>query len=271
FGSIQNTEVFKTNDVKNLSDADNYDLYVFDNVTPEVMPSKGSLLFIKPTSNKYFTVLEGGEIGEATAVQGELSTYLESTKFTLSKYGKVEMPYWGRGFLSVDESAIGFKGEFEGRQIAALTFDLHNSDLALKKEFPILMYELGEDLISTGMLYKSNFKAGEKIIAKGLNLDGELKVTYPNGDVEPIKSGDEIKEEKSLGLYKLNIEEVKELFSVNFPSEKESNTNSQVSGESESLSKVKGDLRRGIALEPFIILLAIGIVGFEWVMYKRGN
>ncbi|MGL5353146.1 MAG: vWA domain-containing protein, partial [Clostridium sp.] len=46
FGSIQNTEVFKTNDVKNLSDADNYDLYVFDNVTPEVMPTKGSLLFI---------------------------------------------------------------------------------------------------------------------------------------------------------------------------------------------------------------------------------
>ncbi|MBU3134821.1 BatA and WFA domain-containing protein [Clostridium gasigenes] len=271
FGSIQNTEVFKTNDVSNLSEGDNYDLYVFDNVKPEVMPSKGSILFINPTSNNFFKVLEGGEIGEATAVQGELSNYLESIKFTLSKYGKLEVPYWGRGFLSVDESAIGFKGEFEGRQIAALTFDLHNSDLALKKEFPILIYELGEDLISSGMLYKSNFRCGEKVVAKGRSLDEELKVTYPNGEVLAIKSGDEIKEEKNLGLYKLNLGEEKELFSVNFPSEKESNTNSEVAGETESLSKVKGDLKRGINIEPFIILLAMLIVGYEWVMYKRGN
>ena len=41
FGSIENTEVYKTNDVSNITDNDEYDLYVFDNKMPEVMPSKG--------------------------------------------------------------------------------------------------------------------------------------------------------------------------------------------------------------------------------------
>ena len=77
------------------------------------------------------------------------------------------------------------------------------------------------------MLYKSDFKCGEKVVAKGSSLDEELKVTYPNGEVLAIKSGDEIKEEKNLGLYKLNLGEEKEMFSVNFPSEKESNTNAK--------------------------------------------
>lgn len=271
FGSIQNTEVFKTNDVSNLTEADSYDLYVFDNVNPLVMPSKGSMLFINPTSNEYFKVLEGEEMGEAKAVPGEVSKYLEPMEFTLSSYGKIELPYWGREFLTVDENAIGFKGEFEGRQIAAMSFDLHNSDLALKKEFPILMYELGENLISKGMLYKSNFKAGEKVVAKGLTVDGMLKVTYPNGETLDIKSGDEIKEDENLGLYKLSLGEEKELFSVNFPAEIESNTSAESIGETESLSSVKGDLRRGVNLAPFLILLGMGIVAYEWIMYKRGN
>lgn len=271
FGSTPNTEVFKTNDVSNLTESDKYDLYIFDNVTPLIMPSSGSMLFINPTSNEFFRVLEGGEMGEAKAVNDEVSNYLESMEFTVSSYGKIEVPYFGREFLTVEENAIGFKGEFEGRQIAAMSFDLHNSDLALKKEFPILMYELGETLISKGMLYKSNFKAGEKVIAKGLTVDGELKVTYPNGEVLPIKSGDEIKEDENLGLYKLNLGEEKELFSVNFPSEKESNTNAESVGETESLSSVKGDLKRGINLAPFLILLVISVVAYEWIMYKRGN
>lgn len=272
FGSIPNTEVFKTNDVSNLTDSDKYDLYIFDNVNPVVMPKKGSILFINPISNEFFKVLEGGEIGEAKAVPGELSNYLESMEFTLSSYGKIEVPYFGKSFLTVDENSIGFKGEFEGRQIAALSFDLHNSDLTLKKEFPILMYELGENLISTGMLYKSNFKAGERVIAKGItSIDDELKVTYPKGDILSIKAGDEIKEEENLGLYKLTLGEEEELFSVNFPSEKESNTNSEGTYEIENLSKVKSDLKRGLNLSPFLILLSIVIVGYEWIMYKRGN
>lgn len=271
FSSIQNTEVYKTNSASNLTSADSYDLYVFDGVTPDIIPSKGSILFINPSSNEFFNVISGGEGGEAKAVIGEVSKYLEDTTFTAAKYNSIEIPYYGRGFLNIDEDFIGFKGEVDGRKIAALSFDLHNSDFPLKKEFPILMYELGENLISSGMVYKNNFKAGERIIAKGLSLDASISLTYPNGDTLEISSGDEIREENSLGIYKLNSLDEKELFSVNFPSEKEGNTSINNISESENIANVKSDLKRGLNISPLLIILAISVVAFEWIMYKRGN
>lgn len=271
FASIQNTEVYKTNSASNLTSEDNYDLYVFDNVTPDIMPSKGSILFINPSSNEFFNVINGGEGGEAKAVIGEVSKYLEETTFTAAKYNSIEITYYGRGFLNIDEDFIGFKGEVDGRKIAALSFDLHNSDFPLKKEFPILMYELGENLISSGMIYKNNFKAGEKIIAKGLSLDENISLTYPNGDTLEISSGDEIREDNNLGIYKLEDKEEKELFSVNFPSEKEGNTNVNNISESENIANVKSDLKRGLNISPLLIILAMAVVAFEWIMYKKGN
>ena len=271
FSNIQNTEVYKTNNASNLTSADNYDLYVFDGVTADIIPSKGSILFINPSSNEFFNVTSGGEGGEAKAVIGEVSKYLEDTTFTAAKYNSIEIPYYGKGFLNIDEDFIGFKGEVDGRKIAALSFDLHNSDFPLKKEFPILMYELGENLISSGMVYSSNYKAGEKIIAKGLSLDSNITLTYPNGDTEEITSGDEIKEDSQIGVYRLETEDEKELFSVNFPSEKEGNTNASNISESENVVSSKADLKRGLNLYPLIIILAIAVVAFEWIMYKRGN
>lgn len=271
FSSIENTEVYKTNSTSNLTSADKYDLYVFDNVTPDVMPSEGSLLFINPSSNEYFNVISGGEGGEAKAVIGEVSKYLEDTTFTAAKYNSIEIPYYGRGFLNIDEDYIGFKGEVDGRKITALSFDLHDSDFPLKKEFPILVYDLGENMISSGMVYKSNFKSGDKIIARGLSSENNILLTYPNGETLELKSGDEVKEDNQLGVYKLNVLEEKELFSVSFPSEKESNTSISNISESENIVKAKADLKRGLNISPLLILLAMGIVAFEWIMYKRGN
>ena len=133
------------------------------------------------------------------------------------------------------------------------------------------MYELGENLISSGMVYKNNFKAGERIIAKGLSLDAAITVAYPNGDTLEISSGDEIREDNSLGIYKLNSLEEKEMFSVNFPSEKEGNTSINNISESENIANVKSDLKRGLNISPLLIILAISVVAFEWIMYKRGN
>lgn len=124
---------------------------------------------------------------------------------------------------------------------------------------------------SSGMIYKNNFKAGEKIIAKGLSLDENISLTYPNGDTLEISSGDEIREDNNLGIYKLEDKEEKELFSVNFPSEKEGNTNVNNISESENIANVKSDLKRGLNISPLLIILAMAVVAFEWIMYKKGN
>ena len=271
FGIIENTEVYKTNDVSNITDNDEYDLYVFDNKMPEVMPRKGSILFINPNSNEFFNVLEGGEIGQATAVKGSVSSYLEDTQFTLSEYNIIETPYYGTNILTIDDNSIGFKGEINDRKIAALSFDLHSTDFALKKEFPILIYELGEELISTGMVYSNNFKAGEKIVVKSSDFENEINVTYPNGDIKGLKSGEEVKGELALGIYKINQNNNKESFSVNFPTSSESDTSVETIGENDNIVHGKSNLKSGFNLTPIFILLAMLVVAFEWVLYKKGN
>ena len=271
FGSIENTEVYKTNDVSNITENDEYDLYVFDNKMPEVMPRKGNILFINPNSNELFNVLEGGEIGQATAVKGSVSSYLENTQFTLSEYNIIETPYYGTNILTIDDNSIGFKGEINDRKIAALSFDLHATDFALKKEFPILIYELGEELISTGMVYSNNFKAGEKIVVKSSDFESEINVTYPNGDIKDLKSGEEVKGELALGIYKINQNDNNESFSVNFPTSSESDTSVETIGENDNIVHGKSNLKSGFNLTPIFILLAMLVVAFEWILYKKGN
>ena len=271
FGVIENTEVYKTNDVSNITNNDEYDLYVFDNKMPEVMPSKGSILFINPNSNELFNVLEGGEIGQATAVKGSVSSYLENTQFTLSEYNIIETPYYGTNILTIDDNSIGFKGEINDRKIAALSFDLHSTDFALKKEFPILIYELGEELISTGMVYSNNFKAGEKIVVKSSDFESEINVTYPNGDIKDLKSGEEVNGELALGIYKINQNDNNESFSVNFPTSSESDTSVETIGENDNIVHGKSNLKSGFNLTPIFILLAMLVVAFEWILYKKGN
>lgn len=271
FGSIENTEVYKTNDASNITENDDYDLYVFDNKMPEVMPRKGNILFINPNSNEFFNVLQGGEIGQATAVKGSVSSYLEDTQFTLSKYNIIETPYYGTNILTIGDNSIGFKGEINDRKIAALSFDLHSTDFALKKEFPILIYELGEELISTGMVYSNNFKAGEKIVVKSSDFENEINVTYPNGDIKELKSGEEVKGELALGIYKINQNDNNESFSVNFPTSSESDTSVETIGENDNIVHGKSNLKSGFNLTPIFILLAMLVVAFEWILYKKGN
>lgn len=271
FGVIENTEVYKTNDVSNITNNDEYDLYVFDNKMPEVMPSKGSILFINPNSNELFNVLEGGEIGQATAVKGSVSSYLENTQFTLSEYNIIETPYYGTNILTIDDNSIGFKGEINDRKIAALSFDLHSTDFALKKEFPILIYELGEELISTGMVYSNNFKAGEKIVVKSSDFESEINVTYPSGEIKELRSGEEVNGELALGIYKINQNNNNESFSVNFPTSSESDTSVETIGENDNIVNGKSNLKSGFNLTPIFILLAMLVVAFEWILYKKGN
>lgn len=271
FGIIENTEVYKTNDPNNITENDEYDLYVFDNKMPEVIPKGGNILFINPSSNEFFSVLNGGEMGQAKAIKGAVSSYLENTQFTLSEYKIIETPYYGTNILTIDDNSIGFKGEVNDRKIAALSFDLHSTDFALKKEFPILIYELGEELISTGMVYKNNFTAGEKIVVKSSDFESEINVTYPNGEIKELKSGDELKGNLELGIYKINQNDNKESFSVNFPSLSESNTSIEEVGENNNIVDGKSNLKSGFNMTRVFILLAILVVAFEWIFYKKGN
>lgn len=275
FNNIENVELYKTNDVNNITE-DSYDLYVFDGVIPKVMPKKGSILFINPTSNEFFKVENKDELGQATGVEKELSNYTKDINFTLSNYKNIEVPYFGKAFLKVDENTIGFIGELNGRSIGALGFDVHNTDFALKKEFPILIYELGEKLIKSGVLYKNNYKAGEEIFIKGTPNGKNLKVKAPDKNYIGVAQGSRYNSISELGIYKVEEEsseneKTEEMFSINFPTDTESNLSEENTGEQNNLKSEIKILKKGLSLVPLLLLL--GLIGLltEWVLYLKGN
>ncbi|BCZ48495.1 hypothetical protein psyc5s11_45620 [Clostridium gelidum] len=275
FNNIENVDLYKTNDVNNMTEED-YDLYVFDNVTPEIMPKKGSILFINPTSNEFFKVENKEELGQATGVQEELSKYTKDIKFTLSSYKNIELPYFGKAFLKVDGNTIGFLGEINGRSIAALGFDVHNSDFVLKKEFPILVYELGEKLIKSGILYKNNYKAGDEIVIKGTPFGKSLKVKSLNKNYIGVTQGSRYNSISELGLYKVQEEsneneKSEEMFSINFPTDEETNLGEENIGEENNLKSEVKILKKGLSLVPLLLMLAIIGLLTEWILYLKGN
>lgn len=271
---LENVELYKTNSVSSMPNEE-YDLYVFDDVMPEVLPSKGNVLFINPNTNDYFTVNKGEDKAiQVNAKKGQVSKYLEKTNFTVSQYNSIQLPYWGKSFLESNDLCMGFLGESNGQVISAISFDLHNSDAPLKREFPILIYELGDKLLSQGMLYKSNFKGGDEIIAKGKNLEDELEIVYADKKKEKVKAGTKLNSKESLGLQLIRKKEekntIEEKFAINFPSELESSLVNEAISENSGAKIESKIIKKGLNLAPIIILLALLVVLGEWVMYKKG-
>lgn len=273
--TIENIELYKTNDVLNITD-EKYDLYIFDDVTPDSMPSSGNILFINPNSNEFFDVEDKSEVGEAVGEKDTLSKYTSNMKFIVSNYKNIEVPYYAKPLLTVNNDVIGFLGENNERKIAALGFDIHNSDFALKKEFPLFIYELGEKMIESGLLYKHNYMCGEDLVIKFTPEVEKLQITSPSKKVNELLPGANYNNLNELGVYKViekqtAEENLKETFSINFPSESESNVSSESVNQASNLENESKTLKRGLNLVPLLLLLAlIGLIT-EYILYIKGN
>ena len=239
------------------------------------IPKSGSILFINPESNEFFNVEEVDKVALGTSVSEEMPNYLKNISFTLSKYKKIDMPYYGKALLTVgEEDVISFVGEKDERIIGAIGFDIHNSDIALKKEFPLFMYEIEEKMINSGILYKNKFVSGDEITIKGSTTSKEIKVINPDKSITEVEKGDSYDSLTNLGLYKVKEttenEEKEELFSINYPVE-ESVTDGEKTLSSENVKKQNKILRRGFSLSPLILLIALGFLILEWILYLKGN
>lgn len=271
--NIENISLYKTNDSANIF-GEAYDLYIFDNVKIQSIPKSGSILLINPESNEFFNVEDIEKAVSGTSVNEELPNYLKNMNFALSKYKKIEMPYYGKALLTAEEDVVAFIGEKDERIIGAIGFDIHNSDIALKKEFPLFMYELEERMINSGILYKNNFNAGDDITIKGSTISEGIKVVNPDKSIVQVEKGEAYDSLSSLGLYKVKEttenKEKEEMFSINYPSE-ESVLNEEEALSSENLKNQNNLLKRGFSLSPLILLTALGFLILEWILYLKGN
>jgi hypothetical protein len=122
--------------------ADPFDLYIFDGTLPAQLPA-GSLLFVNPASNPLFEV--GAPFKDMTGAQvreNPLTRFVDWSNVHVLQARTVQPPPWADVLVSTAAGPLVFAGETGGRRIAALTFDLRESDLPLQVAYPILFSNL---------------------------------------------------------------------------------------------------------------------------------
>lgn len=143
--SQSNIDLYETTPDK-YANFGNYDLTIFDGFVPAILPT-GSIFFVNPPTGSYIFGKSGAEIGVNRISVGNDSPGLLnevdlSSIHVLRASHQLTPAPWAQPIIVTPETPLLIAGQNSNRRIAALSFDLHDSDLPLQPAFPVLIYNL---------------------------------------------------------------------------------------------------------------------------------
>ncbi|QBD81820.1 VWA domain-containing protein [Ktedonosporobacter rubrisoli] len=123
-----------------------FDLTIFDGFAPPKLPA-GSIFFINPPNGTYPFGTSGPEIKVSQVSSGNdninmLTDVDLSSIHTLHSSHQLKLALWATPIITAPETPLLVAGENNNRRIAALGFDLHDTDLPLQSAFPILVHNM---------------------------------------------------------------------------------------------------------------------------------
>jgi Ca-activated chloride channel family protein len=188
---------------------------------------------------------------------------------------------WARPLVVADDGPLLLAGEWEGRRVVILTFDLQDSDLPLQIAFPILMANIMSWLDpGRSLLGATDFGPGDPVRIAADSSAETVVVQLPDGSswANAAAEGTLVfPETDQLGVYEVMMsgpdgERLADSFAVNLRSAGESHiapaASVQIGLHSLDTSGEK-DLGQS-ELWPWLALLALLILMAEWWVYQRG-
>lgn len=277
----------------NLKKADTYplnknteaDIWIFDGLVPSALPD-GNVLIVGPNIStewlKYFGEKDVNEDIKATNPTHELLKYVIWKDVHISKISKIDKISGLETLIKIGDDPLLLAGNYQGRKIIILTFDIHNSDFPLRASFPILIQNIVEYLSPSNSIPISNTNSGENIaIQSSLGVDSRIVITPKSDKIELSNSSSTVTftDSDQIGLY--TLEETKDYnkevryFSVQF-----NNKESYIKSERIKIATINSNINEGETglnndkvfkeITDFFILLALLIIFVEWMVYKRG-
>ncbi len=261
-------------DKDNIENLKGYNLYVFDGVLPETLPKDGQiLLFNPPVGNALLQTAEAVSVGALHYKDSDLLRLIPTFHFLIDKSKKLQMPAWATDVISSDETPIVISGEIENQKIVVVGFDLHDSDLPLKKEFPIFMYNVFQWLMPEGVVKAQTVTAMDTVRLSVSPESSAVQVVSPDGTITNVAppfpvlpytdtnaTGFFIVEEtRSSGVYTQS-------FAVN-PDTADSNL--FLDAEGSTTSVVPQQNEKNINLQRPLLCFLLLLILFEWWVYMR--
>ena len=263
-GTLTDIELYKTPDVEEIGE-EVFDLYIFDGVVPQTLPKEGNLLFFHPSKGiKGLFEVEGiEESAWVTTKDHEVTDYVKDFTFGVNEITAIKEPAWAESFFSYNEDkSAAFIGQTDGRQVGVIAFDIHQSDLPLQAEFPILIYGLVNHCLEESILSDCVLEAGETIEIYGQN-EKENRLL------------------ETTGLYSVKQGEKEAVFAVNFPIEESQTFGTEVTFTGEKVDFVEDNAAAddkstkgfmadgGISLRTPLIIVVLALLAVEWYITIR--
>jgi Ca-activated chloride channel homolog len=256
---------------------DPFDLYIFDGIIPPQLP-QANLLLVNPTSNPLFEV--GGTYSEIQNMQVRehpLTRFVDWSNIHVLQAQAVQAPTWAEVLIESNSGALVFAGETKGQRVAALTFDLRQSDLPLQIAYPILFSNLINYLAPPAAFDSTqSLRPGESLTILPQTDVEKILIASPSNRAFTLSANENtFTQTHELGFYAVNLISKDstrvEYFAVNLFDENESNIQPRQAiqvGQEKIASATSGQIGQR-ELWPWLAALALLILLIEWQVYHR--
>ena len=268
---LSGAELIKTTGDEAASIAD-AELFVFDAVLPETLPQRGSMLFVNPPSGALdFALGEMIDGGTLDAHASDLTHGLTLLGAQVRRFRPISGD--GETLLLCGGKAAMMHSEIEGRRVAVIGFDLHESNLPMKYDFPVLMHNLLGTLLPNSGIHIEDAHCGQRLALRHSARADAAQVQLPKGTVIdisvpplPLTNTDEP------GIYALREtfgdgSERTSLFAVNLPAE-ESDLR-RVARAAEMKTDAGQVVHYGIELTKYLLMALLLLSVVEWWVSRR--
>lgn len=273
--TISGLDLYKTTDLSVIGKNEMFDLYIFDNVMPETLPEQGNIILFNPEQSEDVDVTDTRQGVKLSFAASELSDYLEDTSFGVNNAKVFHRPVWATSFLQSGEDCCGYYGENGTRRMVVLGFDIHETDLALQADFPIMVYNLMNYALESALTEVSSCITGDKVTIYSRGYDTDITITLPSGEkviMEASLTSKVFTDVIYTGLYSVSQtvgeEEITSAFYAGFPVEAESAQEASASVEGATVGSDTNP-SGGRELRNWIMALLLLLLLAEWIIYVR--
>ena len=250
-------------------------LYIFDGVLPQTLPQSGSLLCVNPPEG---ADILGISVAGAQTPQGAVhagdrfSENLSLAGVALRTYRPLS---GGEVILLCGDDAIAAWAESGAQRAAVIGFDLSDSNLPVKYDFPVLMLQLLDALAPDASMGVADAVAGEAVPVTASARAEAVSVITPAGEsvslappfpAAPFTGADEVGEYALVET--LPEGEERAWFAVYMPA-----AESDVRAVAEDAAQAGGGAVRaaGREMTMWAVLLLLAALMLEWWVSRREN
>ena len=237
------------------------------------MPTDGGIFVLNPPDGNSFIETDGTKNINGYATGNTELSADGALSFALSQTKNIVRPSWAVTELSADGTPVIIRGENNGQRICVFSFDLHDSELPLMKDFPVMIYNLADYFLPSrsgtmgiycGQKLNTAYSAAAERITV-TNTEGEERTVAP-----PFPSAD-YSDTQQPGFYTVSVYgtdgTVREYpTAVNVKTDTESRL-SALEGEDTSGSTGTAVKGGGSLLNALVVLAILALIAEWWVKY----